>query len=522
MSHVGTARRWWILATLSLTLLVVGLDATVLNVALSDISTALGASNTDLQWVTNGYILVFAVLLMPAGVLGDRLGRRNVLAAGLLVFVAASAFAAWSSSPAILIAARAVMGLGAAAAFPLALSIIPTVFSAQERTRAVAVLTAAMGVGLPVGPLLGGWLLDHFWWGSTLLINVPLVFVALMGILALVPNSRDEHSTRPDLLGLALSATGIAATVFALIEQPVHGVGSARVAIPLAIGVAALAVFAVAQTHTREPVVDRALVRSRLFVGGTIAATVGSFVLMGLLFTVPLYLQAIRGETAFGTGLRLMPLMLALVLGSAIAPTLQRWLGVRGPLSAGLAITAGGLLLSRSVTVMSSDWVLLGALVVIGFGFGVAMPPAQDAVLGALPAGKEGTGTGLNQAVKQLGGVLSIAILGSLVTAEYRSGVGPVARDLPGAAGEAVRDSVAGAAAVAEHLPRELGSTVRAAADQAYVSGMHTAVTICALVALLAALAFAVALPGKVRAVSDQRTQASEPAETAGSGARTA
>jgi len=522
MLHVGSGRRWWILATLSLTLLVVGLDATVLNVALSDISKALGASNTDLQWVTNGYILVFAVLLMPAGVLGDRLGRRHVLVAGLVVFVAASAFAAWSSSPGMLIAARAVMGLGAAAAFPLALSIIPTVFAPQERAKAVAVLTATMGVGLPIGPLLGGWLLDHFWWGSTLLINVPVVLVALVGLIALVPNSRDEHPARLDLLGLGLSATGIAATVFGLIEQPVHGFGSARVAIPLALGVATLAAFTVAQTRTREPLVDRALVRSRLFVGGTLAATVGSFVLMGLLFTVPLYLQAIRGESAFGTGLRLMPLMLALVVGSAISPMLQQRLGVRGPLSAGFAITFAGLVVARSVSVASSDQVLLAALVIIGFGFGVAMPPAQDAVLGALPPGKEGTGTGLNQAVKQLGGVLSIAVLGSLVAAEYRSGVGPVAGDLPGDAGQAVRDSVAGAAAVAERLPSGLGATVRAAAEQAYVSGMRTAVTVCAIVALVAAVAFAVALPGKVSAMPDQPTPLAEPAETAGSGTRTA
>lgn len=490
-------RRWWILATLSLTLLVVGLDATVLNVALSDISRALGASNTDLQWVANGYVLVFAVLLMPAGVLGDHWGRARVLGGGLVVFVTASAFAAWSASPAALIVARAVMGIGAAAAFPLALSIIPTVFSGKERSKAVAVLTAAMGLGMPIGPLLGGWLLDRYWWGSTLLINVPLVLVALVGVIVLVPNSRDDHPATPDVRGLTLSAIGIAATVFALIEQPVHGFGSLRVALPLALGVAALGAFAVVETRAPAPLVERELVRSRLFVGGTLAATVGAFVVMGLLFTMPLFLQSVRGESALGTGLRLMPLMLALVVGSALAPPLQRGLGLRGPLTAGFVITAGGLLMARSVTQTSSDWTLAAALVTIGLGFGVAMPPAQDAVLGSLPAGREGAGTGLNQAVKQLGGVISVAILGSIVASAYRRGVESVAQTLPAPAADAVRDSLAGATAVAGHLPHTIGASVRATAEQAYVSGMHTAALVSAIVAILAAAAFALALPGK-------------------------
>lgn len=497
MSEVRPSRRWWILAALSLTLLVVGLDGTVLNVALSDISAALGASNTELQWVSNGYILVFAVLLMPAGVLGDRLGRSHVLASGLLLFVIASAVAAWSTGPSMLIVARAVMGIGAAAAFPLALSIIPTVFGPKERAKAVAVITAAMGIGMPVGPLLGGWLLDHYWWGSTMLINVPVVLVALAGVVMLVPNSRDEHPEVADVRGLVLSAVGIAATVFALIEQPVYGFGSARVAVPFALGLATLAVFAYTQTRTRAPLVDRVLVRSRLFVGGTLAAAIGSFVILGLLFTLPLYLQAVRGESALDTGLRLMPLMLLLVVGSVLAPPLQRRLGLRAPLSAGLAVVAVGLGVARLIDETSSDATLLLALAIIGLGFGLSMPPAQDAVLGSLPAGREGAGTGLNQTVKQLGGVLSVAILGSIVAAGYRDGVDAVARSLPGAAADAVRDSVAGATAVSERLPRSLGYSVRSTAAQAYVSGMHTAVTVSAVVALLAAVAFLLLMPGR-------------------------
>lgn len=497
MSAHSSRRQWSVLAVLSLTLLVVGLDATVFNVALSDISRALGASNTDLQWVTNGYVLVFAVLLMPAGVIGDRWGRARVLASGLLVFVAASTAAAWSPSPAALILARAVMGLGASAAFPLALSIIPTVFPGEQRSKAVAVLTAAMGVGLPLGPLLGGWLLDHYWWGATMLINVPLVLVAIIGVLTLVPNSRDQHPARPDIKGLILSGLGIAALVFALIEQPVHGFGSATVLVPLMTGLVVLAAFVRSQSRTPNPLIDRDLVRSRLFVGGTLAATVGSFVLMGLLFTVPLFLQAVRGESALGTGLRLMPLMLSLVVGSAAAPPLQRWLGVRGPLSIGFLVTAGGLLIARSVTQSGGDWPLFASLVAIGVGFGVAMPPAQDAVLGSLPLGQEGVGTGLNQAIKQLGGVISVAVLGSIVASAYRTGVEPLARRLPPLSADAVRDSLAGAGAVAERLPGALGSAVRASAEQAYVSGMHAAVLVAAIVALVAALGFTVALPGK-------------------------
>lgn len=513
MSDVTSTRRWWILGALALALLVAGLDATVLNLALSDISRALGASNTDLQWVTNGYILVFAVSLMPAGTLGDRIGRSRVLVIGLLIFVIASAFGAWASSPTMLIVCRVVMGLGAAATFPLALSIIPTVFSPQERSKAVAVITAAMGIGMPVGPLLGGWLLDRFWWGSTLLINVPVGLVALIAIAVLVPNSRAEHPAPVDVRGLLLSAVGIAATVYAFVEQPVHGFGSTGVAVPLALGVVMLAAFVVVQRHTAAPLVDRALARSRMFVGGTLATTVGSFVLLGLLFTLPLYLQAIRGESAFDTGLQLMPLMLALVVGSGAAPILQRRFGPAMPVSAGLLVTAGGLLVALTISAAHTGLSVVVALVIIGFGFGLAMPPAQDAVLGALPRGHESSGTGLNQAVKQLGGALSIAILGSIVTSTYRSGVEPVAAHLPGAVGDAVRESVAGATAVADRLPAGLGATIRSAAAEAYVSGMHTAVVVCAIVAVVAAVTFAVLLPGRGSATA-ATVEDAEPAET--------
>lgn len=498
--------RWWVLVALSLSLLVVGLDATVLNVALADISRALGASTTALQWIVNGYALASAALLIPAGVLGDRLGRRRVLACGLALFLIASAAAAFSTATGPLIVARTVMGIGAAAVFPLSLSIIPTVFGADERPRAVATVTAAMGIGMPLGPILGGWLLDHFWWGSTMLVNLPTVGIALVAVARLVPRSRDESHAHLDLAGMALVVTGLAVLIFGIIQGPVDGWDSPRVLGALASGALLLAAFAVVEGRAAEPVVDRMLLRTRLFIWPTAATALVSFVMLGLMFTVPLYLQVVQGRTAFQTGLALMPTMVCLVAGAGVAAVALPRLGLRILVVVGVLVAGLGFLPLASLGPHDGYLRLFLALSAIGFGFGLSMSPATDAVLGSLPEGRESTGTALNLSVKQLGGVFGVAVLGALLTAAYRAGVTTATTHLPPSIAEAAQGSVAGAHAAAAQLPTAVGTALRSSADLAFVAGLHRIALVCCVTALVVAALMAVTLPRRVAQTPPDRT----------------
>ncbi len=495
-------RRWWILAALCLSMLVVGLDGTVLNVALTDIASALHATTGQLQWVVNGYLVTLAVLLIPAGVLGDRWGRGRVLALGLTLFVVASAVAAWSTSPGQLIAARAVMGAGAAAVMPLSLSIIPTVFAPDERRKAVAIVTAALGLGMPFGPLLAGWLLDHFWWGSTLLINVPVVAVALVAGLLLIPNTRATNPARLDLPGVLLSASGLTALVYGVISGPDEGWTSPVVLGCLVGAVVLLGALVWVERRSPAPLVDRRLATRPMFVWPTVSIALSSFALLGLIFVVPQYLQAVRGLDAMATGLRLMPVMVALVVGSGIAGRLDRAAGMRATICLGLVVTAGGFALLLPVSVTSGDGLLLAGLAVVGFGFGLSVPPAMDAMLGALPAEQESTGTALNTAAKQLAGAFGVALLGTVVSSAFGSGVRGPASALPDAARSVAEGSVQGAMAIAQRVPAAVGEPLREAAGTAYVTGMHHALLVCAAVCLAAAGLLWVALPGRERRTS--------------------
>ncbi|WP_369045922.1 MFS transporter [Sinomonas sp. P10A9] len=497
-TQAGHPRRWWILGALALTMLVVGLDATVLNVALSDISRALGASTTDLQWIVNGYTLTSAVLLIPAGMLGDRYGRRTVLAVGLAVFVAASALGAFAATPAELVAARTVMGIGAAAVFPLSMSILPTVFAPGERAKAVAVITAAMGLGMPLGPLLGGWLLDNYWWGSTLLINVPTVAIALATGLTLIPNSKDSGRRRFDLAGMLLTVAGLAGIVYGITQEPVSGWGSGEVLVPLIGGAGLLVAFWFVERRAAAPLLDPRLTGNRMFVWPTIATALTSFVMMGLLFALPLYLQAFLGDSALVTGVKLLPMMLALVVGAAVGTRTTALVGLRVVVPAGILISAAGFAALLRLVPDSDYWPLLAALAATGLGFGIAMPPATTAMLDSLPDGIQSTGTAVNLAVKQTVGALGVAILGSVLTAVYRGGMDAATAHLPAAAADAAHDSIGGAVAVASRLG-PAGNALKAAAGSAYLDGVHVVSVVCIAAAVLIAVVMAAVLPGRAR-----------------------
>jgi EmrB/QacA subfamily drug resistance transporter len=347
------ARRWWALAALVLGVLTVGLDATVLNVALPTLAAALHADTAGLQWMVDAYILVFAGLLLPAGVLGDRYGRKRLLIVGLALFGAASAAATHAGSTGQLIAARSVMGIGAAVLLPVVVAVLPVLFPPDERAKAIAVGAAGMALGLPLGPIVGGWLLDHFWWGSVFAINLPVAALAMVAVAVLVPESRDPAPPRPDLVGPGLSTLGLVALVYGLIQAPDRGWGDALVVGTLGVGLALLVAFAIWARRARDPMIDLGLFGRRRFLFGTLSMTVASFTLFGLLFVLPQYFQAVAGSDALGTGVRLLPLIGGLVVGARGSATLAARAGSRLPIAAGLALVAGGLTVGATTTVGS-------------------------------------------------------------------------------------------------------------------------------------------------------------------------
>src|SRR3954463_8089601 len=321
MNSLGN-RRWWVLGALVVILLAVSLDLTALNVALPTLSTELHASTGALQWIVASYTLVSATLLIPAGLLGDRYGRKKVLLAGITVFLAASALAMFASSPGTLIAARTLMGVGSAVITPLAMSVMLVVFPKEEQPRALAAWAAASFLGLPLGPIIGGYLLDHFWWGSIFFINIPVSAFALVLGVILIPESRSATAPRPDYTGLLLSTSGLAALVYGAIQQEEYGWGDVRVSGVLTAGALLVAAFVAWPRRAARPLIDLGLFRDRRFTGGALPATLLTLALFGVLFVTPQYFQGVLGADALGSGLRLLPLIGGLLVASRLSPRL--------------------------------------------------------------------------------------------------------------------------------------------------------------------------------------------------------
>ncbi|WLW52580.1 DHA2 family efflux MFS transporter permease subunit [Streptomyces sp. YU58] len=494
-------RRWWALAALVASMLTLGFDTTILNVALPTMAADLGASTGEQQWMADAYIVVFAALMLPAGLLGDRFGRRRMLVAGLGVFLAASLLGALAQDVHWVIAARAVMGVGAALVTPLALSVLPTLFAPEERTKAVGIASAASALGLPLGPILGGWLLNHFWWGSVFLVNVPMAALGIAACVFLLPETRDPASPKVDTLSTALTATGLGALVYAIIEAPARGWGDALVLGTLGGSVLLICALVLRERRVERPMLDMTLLAHRDFLFNTIAATLVMFVLSGLLFVLPPYLQAVLGHDALGTGVRLLPMMGGLLVASRVAPPVVARFGGRATVSAGLVVLAfAGLLGSRTTPDSGYGFVALW-LTVTGLGFGFSLMPAMSSALGALPRDRAGSGSGLLMTLRQVGGAIGIALLGSLLAAAFRDRLDVTG--LPARAADTAGESV-----VAAHLvaARTGSAELAASANSAYVHGMGVVLLVCGIAALVAALLAAAFLPGTPRPTGTSTT----------------
>ncbi len=488
-------RRWLTLAVLSLSLVIIGLDNTILNVALPTLVNELDASASQLQWIVDSYILVFAGTLLTMGALGDRFGRKLALNVGLVIFGAASIFAAFSDSANTLILTRAVMGIGGALIMPATLSIITNIFKGAERGRAIAAWAAVAGLGIVIGPALGGWLLEHFWWGSIFLINVFVATVAILLGLVFVPESKDPAATPLDPLGAVLSIAGLVALVYAIIEAPAIGWTD-----PVVIGCfVASAVLIVAflwwETRTEHPMLRLEFFENPRFSAASGAITLVFFAMFGTVFLLTQYLQYVLGFTPLEAGIRVMPIATMIIAAPLSARFVER-IGTKIVVSAGLVIVAVAMAWLATISIDSGYGHVAITLVLLGMGMGTAMAPATDSIMGSLPLAKAGVGSAMNDTTRQIGGALGVAVLGSILASVYASGMGSTAALLPPEAAGVAQDSIGGAYRVAGELGTA-GAPLIAAANQAFVDAMSMSVWVAAGIALLGSVITWLYLPAR-------------------------
>jgi MFS transporter, DHA2 family, multidrug resistance protein len=493
-----SARRWWALVAIAASVLVVGLDLTVLNLALPTMSVTLHASTGDLQWIVDSYTLVLAALILPAGLLGDRYGRKRMLIVALVLFGGASLACAYATSVGTLIASRAILGIGAAAIFPLALSVLPVLFDGADRQRAIAAIGGATMLSFPIGPIVGGYLLDHFWWGSVFLINVPVVVIALIAVVFLLPESRSAARPSIDLAGLVVSGAGLVALTYGFIKAGQDGWGDVTAVALIAAGVVILALLPLVERSVSRrggyPLADLRLFASADFRWGTIMATLMSFAMFGMFFALPQYFQDVRGADSLGSGIRLLPMvggmLVGMVGGTRLAsprkarngqPALPPAAGPRTLIPAGFLLMAAAMAMGAFTTLGSSTGYTLAWVAVSGLGLGLVMPAAMGVALGALSAERSGAGSALLTAMRQVGSTIGVAILGTVISNSYASGVSDAASGLPGQAAAAVKSSVgAGVAAAGQLGSATLLRTVR----DAFVHGMDIMLWTCGGIAL--------------------------------------
>ena len=426
-------RRWWILGTLVLSLLVVVLDNTILNVALKTIQQDLGATQSELAWAVNAYTLVFAGLLFTYGVLGDRFGRRLALVVGLVLFGLASLLAAFSSSPEALIASRALMGVGGAAVFPSTLSIISTVFEADERGKAIGIWAGFVGLAIAVGPITGGILLEHFWWGSVFLVNVPVVLVGLAAIAWIVPESKDPGAQRLDPAGVVLSIAGLVLLVYGIIKGgETTEWGSAEVLGPLLAGVAVLALFVVLQRRSSAPMLDVTLFRNPAFSAACGAVTLVMFALFGTVFFLSFYLQYARDFSPLQAGLAFLPVAVSMSVLAPRSAKLVRRYGAKAVCATGLVLVTIAFSGYHFIDEQTPIAAVLVLLALQGAGMANTVAPATESIMSTLPRHRAGAGSAVNTTVRQVGGALGVAVLGSILSASYRSGITPALVGLSG------------------------------------------------------------------------------------------
>jgi EmrB/QacA subfamily drug resistance transporter len=509
--------RGLILVTLCLAALIVNLDTTIVNVALPSLVRQIGATTTGLQWVVDAYNLVFAALVLAAGSLSDRLGRKGMLLAGLAVFGASSLAGSFATSTGQLIAARAVMGLGAAMMFPSTLSLLTSTFTARrERAVAIGAWGASAGVGIALGPIAGGWLLGSFWWGSVFAFMAPVA--AAVGLLVAwrVPTSRDPRTPPVDWRGFALSAAGMGLIVYGIIQAPSWGWASAATIGVLAAGAVVLTALVAAERRAASPMIDVSLFRNARFTAASGAVAIAFFALLGFIFLMTQYFQVVRGYSPLATGVRLLPVAASVGVASVVGTRLAVRIGNKVIVGGGMLAFCAALAWIATFSEATSYGVIAASMVVLGVGMGFTQAPATEAIMGAVPRQKAGIASAVNGSTRLFGGTLGVAVIGSVAASLYTSRLSALLpAGLPGRAVTAAKGSVGGAAAAAQQLSHAglagPGHRLADAAELAFMHSLTGACLVAAGVAAIGALLVAFLLPARPRAEQAEARPAAGP-----------
>ena len=487
--NAGYSKRKWTLGLLSIALIIIGLDMTVLNVAIPTLQSSLDASASGLQWIVNAYILVFAGTLLTMGSLGDRLGRRLAFQAGLAIFGLASVGAALSDSTVQLIIARAAQGIGGALIMPSTLSVIVDVFPREERAKAIGIWAGVAAIGIPGGMIAGDWLLQNFFWGSVFLLNLPVVALALIGSFFLVPESRDENAKGTDVIGAVISMIALSALVFTIIEAPEQGWLAAATLGGFALAAATGALFAWYELRIENPMVDL-----RLFRNVRLSASIGSIgisfmTMLGVMFMLTQYLQFVQGYSPLDTGIRLVPMALGFMVGAPTSALLVAKLNARTVITGGLVLVAASTAAMAMLDIETAYWITGSLIFTMGLGMANTMAPATDAVMAAVPEAQAGVGSALNDTVRQVGSALGVGIFGSILSSIYSSSMSDAVSGLGEGAAAAASNSIGAALQVADSLGESAGGAATGelarASRQAFIDGTSVVYLVAGVVAVV-------------------------------------
>jgi MFS transporter, DHA2 family, multidrug resistance protein len=481
------ARRWFLLGIMCLSLVLVVMSVSGLNTAIPTMQRELGASASELQWIVDAYAVVFAGLLLTAGAIGDRFGRRRALLAGLAVFGLGAFLGGLATDASQVIASRAVMGIGAAFIMPATLSIITSIFPPHERARAIAVWAGFAGAGASIGPIVTGALLEGFWWGSALLVNVPIVVATMFAVIVFAPDSRDDTRTPLDPAGALLSLVGLSTLIFGIIQGPEDGWTSVPVLSAFAVAAVALAGFVFWERRTEHPMLPLNLFRDRRFSTGSGVITISFFVMFGFFFLLTQYLQFARGYSPLEAGLAGLPMALTFVVVSPRSASLTERYGAARVMAVGLVIVAAGFAMLSTLTTGTPYLFMGAAFVVLGAGFSLTAAPATSEIMASVPLSKAGVGSAVNDTTRELGGALGIALLGSIANSVYRSNVELDGLGLAPGAQHAAEESIGAASVVADGVPG--GGALTTETAQAFTDAVNLANSVSVGIALGAAAA---------------------------------
>jgi EmrB/QacA subfamily drug resistance transporter len=503
-------RRWLILVVLCFSLIVIVLDNSILNVALPTIVNTLHASNSQLQWMVDSYTLVFAGLLLTMGSLGDKFGRRPALQTGFIVFGLGSLLSALANSADQLIATRAFMGIGGALIMPATLSIITNVFPAHERPKAIGVWAATAGVGVALGPLTGGFLLEHFYWGSIFLVNLPIVVFGVLAGIYLIPNSKDPNAPRLDLVGAVLSIIGLSALLYAVIEAPTKGWTAGSTLAFFAIGGVVMALFFLWERRVDHPMLDMGFWKNPRFSGASGAIAITFFAMFGSIFLLTQYLQFVLGYTPLQTGIRLLAFAVPMMVIAPFSPKVVDRIGTKLTVALGLACVAAGLVLLGGVGATTGYADIAWRMALAATGMALTMSPATESIMGSLPLTRAGVGSAVNDTTRQVGGAVGVAVIGSVFSSIYGSQIVTALRGkpVPAALVGRAKSSLGAALQAAAHLPGAAGRVFANLAKTAFIDGFHSGLYVGAAASALGILAVLKWLPARADAGDVERQAA--------------